>query len=207
MRYRDNQVCRGVVALDVTKDAALVAAVRDFRDGVAEFAVEIDALSAKVSHQRRLQFNLKRRCSLQDGNEFQGAVWSIQHLRLRYAKECRRASSGDRAYATVFDVFHKNFLSGGRGFSSATSRDPRRMHRCRRARPRDNRLTESSAMSHRAYAWLDGPFFSSTSLDSGRPRRIGPSSSDGGSDRSRPTRTPAKPPMIWRQKEGQLRAV
>ena len=110
MRYRDNQVCRGVVALDVTKDAALVAAVRDFRDRVAEFEVEIDALSAKVSHQRRLQFNLKRRCSLQDGNEFQGAVWSIQHLRLRYAKECRRASSGDRAYATVFDVLHKNFL-------------------------------------------------------------------------------------------------
>src|SRR5579863_95297 len=108
MRYRDNQSCGGVVAFDMTKDAALVAAVRDFRDQVAELEVEIDALRAKVSYQRRLQFNLKRRGSPQDGDEFQGIVQSIQHMRFAHAKECRRASSGDRVCAAVFDVLHKN---------------------------------------------------------------------------------------------------
>src|ERR1700733_7115735 len=107
MRYRDNQSCGGVVALDVTKDTTLVAAVRDFRDRVAELEVEIDALRAKVTHQRRLQFNLKRRGSPQDGDEFQGVVQSIQHLRLR-ARQRMPPSSGNRVCAAIFDVLHKN---------------------------------------------------------------------------------------------------
>jgi hypothetical protein len=51
------------------------------------------------------------------------------------------------------------------------------------------RLTDNSAMSHREHAWLDGPFFLGTSLDFDRPRRTGPIHCDGGSDRSRLTRT------------------
>jgi hypothetical protein len=78
--------------LDVTKDTTLVAAVRDFRDRVAELEVEIDALRAKVSHQRRLQFNLKRGGSPQDGDEFQGVVQSIQHL----AASCTPKNAAER---------------------------------------------------------------------------------------------------------------
>jgi hypothetical protein len=61
-------------------------------------------------------------------------------------------------------------------------------------------LTENSAMSHWACGWPDGRLFSSTSLDSGRPRRIGPIHCDGDSDRSRLTRTRAKSPTTgWRK--------
>jgi hypothetical protein len=62
------------------------------------------------------------------------------------------------------------------------------------------RLSDSKPSFRSAFERRYGPCVSGTRLHFGRPRHTGPPSCDGSSDRNRPKRTLAKPPMKRRRK-------